>query len=114
MELAAKVTKLGTKCWSRIAQEMGRGRIGKQCRERWCASIDPPCFALRNGQANPNFPPSARSLFPRAFQVQPPAPGHRKQAVVSVGEAVTCGHRYNAQVTTSPQEKSHKSLPHTY
>jgi len=31
----------GTKSWSHVAGLMGRGRIGKQCRERWFNHLRP-------------------------------------------------------------------------
>lgn len=39
-ELVALVEKYGAKKWSTIADHLP-GRIGKQCRERWCNHLDP-------------------------------------------------------------------------
>lgn len=34
------VGKYGAKCWSKIAEHL-KGRIGKQCRERWHNNLNP-------------------------------------------------------------------------
>jgi len=39
--LISAVERLGPGSWSRVAQEVGTGRGGKQCRERWFNHLDP-------------------------------------------------------------------------
>jgi len=39
--LVVLVQRIGTKRWSRVAQELHTGRLGKQCRERWTNHLDP-------------------------------------------------------------------------
>ena len=40
-ELTAVVARLGAGAWSRVALEVGCGRSGKQCRERWYNHLEP-------------------------------------------------------------------------
>jgi len=39
--LTSVVQRLGPGTWSRVAREVGTGRCGKQCRERWYNHLDP-------------------------------------------------------------------------
>lgn len=41
LRLTELVHKIGPRRWAEIAREMGGGRIGKQCRERWHNHLDP-------------------------------------------------------------------------